>query len=809
MNALAQDLRFALRSLRKRPVFTVVAVLSIALGIGFNAAIFSGANALLFRPVEGVTEPDRVVEVGRTKRGQGFDTFGYRDFLDLRNGVAPMEHVAAWRTAPLSWGTDEGGERIHGMTVSPGYFPALGARAARGRLFGADEDTRGGPPVVVVSHRFWQERLGGAAAVVGSTLDINRTAFTVIGVAAEGFRGHIPMFDVDVWTPIARVELAEPTFDPGLYDRRDAVWLHVLGRLAEDESVKDADAAAKAVMARLAQDYPETHGDRSARVVPLGPVPGGGRSLVAGFFGVLLSLVGLILLITAANVAGMLLARAASREREIAIRLALGSGRGRLVRQLTAEAVVLFLIGGGAGTALGFVGARVLSGFSLPGPEPITIDVSADATVLLFALGLALVTGVVFGLIPALNASRPDLVPALKAEGRGGRRRGRLRRGLATGQVGLSLVLLVAAGLFLRALERAGDVDAGFEPDGVLVASVDLSLDGYAEVEGVAFQQRLVPALRSRAGFETAGLASDLPLDLASSGTPVWPEAVRDPETDGISAEFTIVSPGYFETLRIPVYRGRTLMPSDGASATPTVVINRAMAGRLWPGTDPVGERLRFGGPDAAPRTVVGVVADVKNQTLGETVDPMVYLPTAQYYRSDMYVVARGPGVTPGSLRQSILDLDPRLAVGTVQELEAVSGVGLLPQRVAAGLTAGMGGLALFLSVLGVYGVVAYSVVQRRREIGVRMAVGATRGSVLGLILRSGLRLALPGLVVGAALAFAATRLLRSFLFGVSPTDPITFAAVAGTLLVAVAAASGIPALRAARQDPVGSLRSE
>ncbi len=809
MGTVLQDLRFAFRSLRNRPVFTAVAAVSIALGIGFNGAIFSGANALLLRPVKGVQDPDRVVEIGRTDQGRGFDTFGYPDFLDLREGVGPLSQVAAWRMAPLSWGTGEGGELVHGMLASPGYFPALGVRAERGRLFGPEEDTRGGPAVVVLSHRFWQERLGGDPDVVGSTIDINRTPFTVIGVAAAGFTGHIPVFDTDMWVPIARAELAEPNFATGMYDERGAVWLSLIGRLDQGETVDRANAAARAVMARLAEAYPDSHEGRSARVIPFGPIPGAGRSAVAGFFGVLMGLVGLILLITASNVAGMLLARAASREQEIAIRLAMGSGRGRLIRQLTIESVALFLVGGAAGTALAFAAARLLSGFTVPGPEPITIDVTADTTVLVFALGLALVTGVVFGLVPALSASRPDLVPALKAEGRGGRRGGRLRRVLAAGQVGLSVILLVAAGLFLRALQRAGEVDAGFEPDGVYVASLDLSLDGYTEEQGRSFQSQLLSRLRSLPGFDEVGLALDLPLDLSSHGNPVWP-AEGDPDSDNaIGSEFNVVSDGYFETLRVPVLSGRVFQSSDGPTSTPVAMVNQVLAQRLWPGADAVGHQLRFPSPDSPPRTVIGVVADVKNQTLSETVDPMVYTPLAQRYRSAVYVTARGRGVTPSSLHEAVLEADPRLTMGAVQELEDVAGIGLLPQRLAAGLATAMGALALFLSILGVYGVVAYAVVRRRREIGVRMAVGATSGSVLALILKSGLKLALPGLVLGGALAFAVSRVMRSLLFGVSPTDPVTFAAVGVTLLAAVAAASVVPALRAARQDPMGSLRSE
>ncbi len=808
MNTILQDLRFAVRSLRKKPVFTAVAALSVALGVGFTATIFSAANALLLRPVAGVDNPERVVEIGRTDHGQGFDTFTYPELRDLSADVEPLAAVAGWRTAALSWGTADGGERISGMSVSGSYFSVLGAGAARGRLFGPEEDERGGPAVVVLGYRFWQERLGADPDIVGRTLDINRTPFTVIGVAQRGFRGHVPMIRVDAWTPLARSELAEPNFHTENYDSRRVSWLNVIARLREGETVERAGTAVEAEMARLAEAYPATNEVRGAKVVALGPVPGAGRSYVAGFLAILLGLVGLILLIAASNVAGMLLARAADREQEIAIRLAIGSGRARLLRQLTAESVALFLLGGMGGTVLAFAGASALSGFSPPGLDILTLDLSADGTVLLFALGTALVTGLLFGLVPAINASRPDLVSALKSAGRGGRRRARLQRGFAAGQVALSLVLLAAAGLFLRALQRAGDVDPGFEPDGVQVAAIDLALDGYNEDGGRQFLARLESMLAARPGFDAVGMGIDLPLDMGSHGTAAWPEGFDDPDGRGVGVDFNIVSPGFFETLRVPVLRGRRFTDGDGPGAPQVAIVGQAFAEQVWPDRDPIGQRLRFGGEDEL-RTVVGVVADVKNQMLGEVVDPMVYLPIAQSYRSDVRILARGAGVTGRSLRSAILEADSRLAVGEIQRMEAIAGLGLLPQQVAAWTAGAMGSVALLLAILGVYGVIAYAVVQRRREIGLRMAVGATRGSVLRLVVGSGLRLALPGIVVGGLLALGAARLIRSLLFGVSPTDPLAFGAVAGLLLAAVAAASVVPALRAARQDPMGALRSE
>ncbi len=808
MHSLVRGLRQATRSLARRPVLALVAVTSIALGIAFNAVIFSAINALLLQPVPGVEGGDRAVEIGRTTRGEGFDTFGYVDFQALRDGATPLAEVAAWRTRPLSWGMDDGGERLVGMTVSPGYFPALGVTAARGRLFGAEEDRRGGPAVAVISHRFWQERLGGDPGVVGRMLELSRTPFTVIGVVSPGFDGHIPMMAVDVWTPIARTELADPAFDVALYDRPDAVWLHLVGRLGDGATLDQAGAAADAVMARLAAEYPGSHENRGARVIELGPVPGAGRAMVGGFLGTLMALVGLILVITASNVAGMLLARAADRQKEIAIHLAIGAGRGRLVRMLTAESVVLFLVGGAAGTALAFAGARVVSGFSLPGPEPLHLDIGADGTVLVFALGLAALTGVIFGLAPGLQATRPDLVSALHSEGRGGRRTGRLRRWLATGQVAVAMVLLVAAGLFLRSLQSASRVDAGFDPAGVTVAGLDLALEGYDEDSGPGIQGRILERVRALPGVDHGALALDLPLDLGSNGSPSYP--VRpDAEPEPIGTEFNVVSPGYFRALDIPVHQGRVFESTDWEGAPLVVVINRAMAERAWPGEDPVGKRLRFRSPDAPERVVVGVVADVKNQTLGEVVDPMVYLPTTQEYVPSLSVLAAGPGAGGLALRRAILEADPRLAVGTPQELVDLTGLGVLPQRVAASLATVLGALALFLSVLGVYGVIAHSVAGRRRELGIRMAVGASRRGIIRLVLRGGALMVLPGVVIGGLAALGVGQVARSFLFGVSPTDVTTLGAVVVVMTGAVLLASGIPAIRAARADPMQALRSE
>lgn len=808
METSLQDLRHALRALASQPGFAMVAIASIALGMGFNAAVFSAVNALLLRPVAGIEEPARVVEVGRTNDGRGFDSFSYADLLDLRENVPALQHLAAWRMLPLSFGAGVGGERIVGMSVSAGYFEALGVAPSPGRAFTPDEDTRGGPAVAVVSHRLWTERLGGGPDVVGRTIDINRVPVTVVGVAPEGFGGHLPFASADVWLPFTRLAIAVPGTSARLFDDRRHISLQVIGRLAPGATLEQADAAVGAAMARLAEAYPESNEGRGATVAPLGPIPGGGRAVVGGFLGALMGLVSLILLVAAANVAGMLLARAAAREKEIAIRLAIGAGRARLVRQLVAEALVLFLAGGVAGLLLATWATSLASTVSGPGIE-LTLDLSPDAAVLGFAVGVALVAGLIFGLVPAIQATRPELVSALRDEGRTGRRGSRTRRLFVAVQVGLSLVLLAAGGLLVRSLLEANRMSAGFEPAGIHMTSLDLSLDGYTPETAPPMQAALRRALLERPGVEAAALAIDLPMDLSEHGAPVWPEGWEGDPERGMGTDFNAVSPGYFETLRIPVVRGRAFNDADREGGLPVAVVSEALARRAWGDADPIGRQLRWSEADDGPRTVIGVVGEVKNQHLGETDDGMVYLPLAQRYTPAVHVLARGPGVDAVALRRALLDTDPRLALSSPQTLESVTGVALLPARLAAIVTALLAGLGLFLAALGVYGVVAHGVTQRRREIGIRVAIGARTAQVLRMILVSGLRLAAPGLLVGWLAALAVARLLRGMLLGVSPADPLTFAAVGLILVGTVVLASWVPARRAAAVDPMEALRGE
>ncbi|MEJ2202982.1 MAG: ABC transporter permease [Gemmatimonadota bacterium] len=810
MDTLVADVRQTLRHIRRHPVFARVAAASLAIGVGANTAIFNVVKAVLLRPVSGVQAPERVMEVGRTTQGHGFDTFAYPEYEDMKARVPAFESLAAYTFEILSLSRGSEGERITGMHVSPSYFRVMGVAPGSGRFFTDDEDLPGSrPAVAVLSHDFWRNRLGGDD-LIGQTVMINRVPVTVVGIAPQSFRGHTIGFQPDVYLPIRSVPLIDNGLDE--FEARGASWLMAVGRLAQGSSPEVASAQLAALFEQLQAEYPEATRERGARVVRLGLVPGAARGGVSAFFGVLGGMVVLILLVTCANVAGMFLARATTRGREIAVRLAVGASRRRLVRQLLTEALVVFAIGGAIGGALGVWLVGLVPLHQLPFPIPIHVDLSPDLGVLLFALATTLATGLIFGLLPAMQATRMELVPYLRDDGGGRGRVGWMRRAFVGGQIGLSLVLLVAAGLFQRSLQRAAEVETGFDPSDAYMTMVDLSVEGYEEEEGAVLQRRLLERLRRLPGAEGAALASDLPLDLSSSGTVAWPEGWAD--EDRVGVDFNYVSPGYFETLKIPVLHGRDFSSGDLPGSGPVLIVSHTFADRVWPGEDPLGRRVRVGlrASDDAYRTVVGVVEDVKNQILTEAPKPFVYVPLLQSYRPTSHIVLRAEGgmatVAP-ALRQAILELDGSLALTPVLSLERYTSIGILPQRVAAWVTSALGSLALLLAGIGIYGVVAVSVGQRTREIGVRLALGATRGRVLRLVMRGALVLALPGLLLGGAAALGVGRVLRFLLLGLSPVDPVALGSVAAMLAAVVLVAAIVPARRAAALEPTEALRGE
>lgn len=814
MDTFRHDLSYALRSLRKRPLFALVAITSLAVGVGANTAIFSVANTFFLQPIPGVEAMDRTVELGRTTGGRGFDSFSYPDFTDIREQVPALDEVAAWRMNQVSYSTGGEGERMMSMLVSANYFDALGVRPVVGRAFTAREDEGiGEHPVVVLDWRVWQDRFGGDRSVVGTRITLNRRPHTVVGVAPRDFGGHMLGLRPAFYVPFLQGPLLSDDVRKENFDNRRASWFQAIGRLAPGATVEQADAQARTLFRRLAEEYPDSNARRGVSVIPLGPIPGGGRGPMQGFLALLGGFVALVLLVTCANLAGMFLARSVAREKEIAVRLALGSGRTRLVRQLVTESLVVFLLGGAAGTALAFWAVSRVSLADLPTPVPLELNLRPDTLVLVFGLAVALVAGLASGLVPALQATRPDLVPVLKDDsGSGGSRRSRLRRFFVGAQVATSLVLLVGAALFLRSLQRADRVNAGFDPAGVYTASLNLSMEGYEREEGLAFIRRLTERLEGLPGAESAALSIDLPLDMGAHGTGVVPEGLEGADDPYVGVDFNYVSPGYFRTMRIPLLRGRAFEDRDGPEAPGVALVSRTAAREIWPDREPLGRRMRFGSTDGPWVTVVGVVEDVKNQMITDRPEPFVYLPLAQAYDPAVNVLVRAAGerarVAP-LLRQAILAEDPSVSLGSVLSVAQVTGLGTLPQKIGAGLSTGLGVLALFLSGLGLYGVVAFLVAQGTREIGVRMALGASRRRVLFTVVRNALGLALPGLVVGGILALALAQGMRGFLLGVSPLDPPAYLAVVGALLVMILVAGLVPARRASRIHPMEALRYE
>jgi predicted permease len=791
-----------------------VAVLSLAVGIGVNTALFTYVYAILLEPVPGMGDADKVVELLLTRRGQEQQEWAYPDFQDLGQAETPIKALAGWKLRDGSLTTADGSERVRVMYVSADYFRVLGVVPARGRDFLPSEDVRPGEhPVAVVSHDLWQNRLGGGPEIIGATINLNRTLYTVVGVAPEEFKGHRPILsNTDLWVPLTQHAMLT---GPRNAERdRAFLWLLTIGRLQDDATVSQANAALQTVFARLAQENPETNEDRGAKAFRFGPIPAYGRAGSVIFTAGLVALTGLVLLIICGNVAGMMLARSVTREREIAVRMALGSGRGRLVRHLMVEALVLALLGGSLGVLLAFWATGAASSSSIAIDIP-NVSLRPNFMILVFSLGLMFVTTLAIGLLPALRFSRPELVSSLKDDaGGGGRRVGRVHRWAASAQTGLAVFLLVISGLFLRAMVELDRRDLGFEPRNLLVTNLDLSTEGYETLEETrGFFDRVNQSVGSLPGLASVSLADGIPLDQVGNFTRVSRADQLD-ETDArVVVEFTRASEGFFRTIGTPILRGRAFEPGDDATSERIVIITQALAERMWPGQDALGRRLRFrvARDTTQELTVVGIVPNVASSRATENW-PHVFVALRQHFWPRVMIVARGTGDASTLIRpiqSAILDADPTLPIPRVVTSESLVARGTQGQRSTARMAGGLGLLALILSAIGVYGVVAFAVAHRTREIGLRMALGASRPQVLGAVLRDAVRLAVPGLAAGALLAAGLGIGMRSLLLGVSPADPISFGCAAGMLFLVVLLASLVPARRASGIDPMAALRSE
>jgi predicted permease len=798
---MLHDFRYAIRMLTKSPGFTAVAVLSLALGIGANTAIFSAVNTLLFRPLPAVEDPGRLAWM-RT-------SLSYPNYLDFRDQNQVFTGLAAHQKVALTLTGSGGVELVQGQIVSANFFEVLGARPALGRTFLPDEEQPGAPAVTVLSHAFWKRRFNGDPGAAGRTIHFNGLPFTVIGVAPPEFNGVEVGMVRDAWVTLGQHEPLLPRLN---LKSRGVHVLGALGRLKPGLSLRQAEANLRVVAGRIDRTYPDQ--EMSKRIALL-PVTGGldprERDEFVVAAALLQGVVVVVLLAACANLATLLMARAGDRAREIGVRLAIGAGRARVVRQLLSESLLLSLLGGAMGVLLALWLVDLISNIRLATSDPIVLDFRLDYQVLWFAAGLSALTTLLFGLAPALQASRLDLAPVLKGEGGagGGSRRSRLRNGFVIAQVTLSLVVLIGAGLFLRSLGKASALDTGFAARDVVLLPVNVGLQRYSEERGRRFYDRLLESLRATPGVRAASLVTLVPLGLSHGAAFVTREG-KQGDDNVERAGLTTVAPGYFETLAIPILQGRDFSLRDTAGAPPVVVINESMARLFWPGQSAVGQRISFSAQGGPYMEVIGVVKDGKYRSLGERPRPFLYLALAQHYEGAVQVVVGGdPRANLGVVRDAVRALDPGLAAFAPRTISDHLGIALFPSRAGAVLLGSFGLVVLALAVAGIYGVTAYSASRRTQEIGVRMALGAQRRHVLGLIVGQGMRLVLTGVGLGLAASAAATRVFSSFLYGVSPTDPLVFAAISTLLAAVAAAACYLPARRASRVDPAVALRYE
>lgn len=820
MSKIWQDLRYAFRVLGKAPGSTAISVLLIAVGVAATTVILSVANALLFRPLP-VDDPSTLVRVQEVQapRGPGMEethrrVFSFPRYAGLRDAAGDFLELAAVGMERVSLRAGERVEAIYGLYASDNYFRVLGLSPARGRFFGAapgaEPGTGGAEPVVVISHHLWQSWFDGDPGVVGRPITVNGQPLTVAGVAPAGFSGTTVGLAYDLWLPLEIFPQLNPGTDIHTPGRQS--WLELEGRLAPGVSAEQAATRLASAVDALGPEVASAPATTGVRVDALNGVPAEFRGGVLGFTLLLQVTALLVLLIASANVAGVLLARASARRREIAVRLAIGAGRGRLIRQLVTESVVLFLLGGGAGLILAAWGTELLALYRPPGILRVGLDIGLSPGIAGIALLVAFVTGIGCGLAPALQASRPALVPALKEGTTGGdRRRSRLRGAFVVGQLATSLVLLTTAGLFVRSLQETLASDPGFDFDGVVTAELDPSLNGYTEERGRALYADLLERVRNLPGVESATLAAAFPARLSFQWTHVEvPE--RDTGSGGRDAhvEQNVVDTGYFETLRIPLLAGRDFQATDRAGAPAVAIVNEVMARDYWPGEGAVGKELRVAGRVVE---VVGVVGASRSRNiLDDELRPYLYLPFAQAYHSEMALLARAPRAeaqTLAALRRELRGLDPDLPLQTAERLETVIGIELLPQRLASVVIGAFGVIGLVLAAFGIYGVLAFQVGQRTPEIGIRLALGARVGEVVGLVLRQGIAMIGAGVGLGLVLAYIAARLVSGFLHGVGAGDALTFVGVPLVLAMVALLASWIPARRAARVDPMVALRAE
>jgi predicted permease len=825
MQTLWQDVRFAVRMLIKNPAFSAAAILSLALGIGANTTIFTVVNAVLLHPlpvkdiarlveVDTVDTKTRVTAANATKLGMSYPNF--QDYarenqvlLGLSCYVGPF---------PLTWSRGTEPKQVQGQMVSANYFDVLGLTPDSGRFFLPDEDKKpGGNNVAVVSFSLWVNKFGSDPNLVGKVITLNATPYTVIGIAPRGFKGLSTFENAEeVWIPVSMYPKALAGFSRDYFNDRRFLAISMFGRLKDHVDLEEAEASLKTIASHLESAYPKDNASRSVVLTPLSEAAVGVNNrdqfLLTG--GLMMGTVGVVLLIACVNVANLLLAQAARREKEIGLRSALGASPSRVVRQLLTESLVLSIVSGILGFAIALIGRALLWSYRPPFIREGDVDISFDSHVLFFTLIVSLLTAMLIGLAPVIRVAKPNLMEVLKVGGRGASvswSHNRFRSLLVIAEIALAFVALVGAGLFVRSMQNAQRIDPGFESENLFVFNFDLGALHYDESRAQQFFRSAIERAGASPGVASATVASNAPLGGGLART-VFPEGENEASGyRGTLTEINDIAPNFFETLRIPVLQGRSFNDSDRKDTTQVAVVNEAMAKHFWPNENAIGKRFHFFG-DPTLREVVGVARNTVVNTIGEDPQPLVYLPLTQDFAATVTMQVRTTGQPKSAIpavRGQVQGLDTNLPLTDMNTIGELLDQGLWAPRMGAGLLAVFGGLALVLAVIGVYGVLSYSVNQQTREIGIRMAMGAQAGSVLRLVVKQGMRLAAIGLVAGLVAAFAAMRVLSSLLFGVSAHDPLIFGGVLLVLATAATLACYIPARRAARVDPLVALRHE
>ncbi len=809
MSRFLQDLQYSLRRLRKSPGFTAAAILSLALGIGANSAIFTAVNSLLLRPLP-VEKPGQLVFFNR---GNGYNTLSYPDYRDFRDRADALSGVAADRIVPISLSVQAGNNsRVWGYEATANYFELLGVKPFLGRFFSsADDDKPGAHPVLVLDYGCWRSRFAADPDIAGKTAFVNGLKYTILGVAPAKFHGTEVFLAPELWVPMSMQAHVEPGAD--WLETRGTQNIWIFGRLKPGVSMRQAEASINRVSAQIARQFPASDEGLHIDLSAPGLLGRALRGPVMAFSGVLMAVAGLVLLLACVNLAGMLLARATDRRKEIALRLALGASRPQIVRQLLTESLVLAVLGGAGGLLVSLSITDLFSSWHPAIDVPISTSLTSDSNVLLFAFLASLLATLLFGLAPALQATKTDLVPALKNEAVNDRlRRFHLRDFLVAAQIALSVVLVVSSVLVVRGLRHSLDIGLGFNPTHAVSVSLDLGLQGYDEVRGLDFQRRLLDQTASLPGVESAATANAFPLrlggnfnDITAVGKPLPPPSKREQ-----SIVFD-VSPGYLKAAGTRLIAGRDLDSRDRAKAPLAALVNQTFARKLFPGENPVGQHFRFG-TEGDPIEIAGIVEDGKYQSLGEDPTSAVFQPVAQHYNAWTTLVVRSPRPPDqllASIRGIVLEIDPRMTIYAAGSLTNQLTLPFMPARIAAIVLGSFGVLAMALAATGVFALMAYSVSRRTREIGIRMALGARLDQVLSLVLRRTLTLWTIGAVLGTALALASARLFSAVFYGIEPRDPLTYALALALMAAVAGGACWYPARRAARIDPSRALRED